>query len=199
AHSSLSFFYCAGRPAPLPSFPHDALPICAGNTTRPRAHCCGARGSRGTRDGPSSRRWRVFEATSEALRRITSGRWIMRSSCGGSPSEGPVGWQQITPGRPRIGCETRPVEGRVRPSFAMGWGLSTGQVKISSVAKKNKKNQDLPEGMSRRQAKLAARAAERAKLQRDARPYAGFAMESDIIALQEFVPSARVKVEVKGI
>src|SRR5699024_649045 len=172
---------------------------CAGNTTRPRAHCCGARGSRGTRDGPSSRRWRVFEATSEALRRITSGRWIMRSSCGGSPSEGPVGWQQITPGRPRIGCETRPVEGRVRPSFAMGWGLSTGQVKISSVAKKNKKNQDLPEGMSRRQAKLAARAAERAKLQRDARPYAGFAMESDIIALQEFVPSARVKVEVKGI
>ena len=48
----------------------------------------------------------------------------------------------------------------------MGWGLSTGQVKISSVAKKNKKNQDLPEGMSRRQAKLAARAAERAKLQR---------------------------------
>lgn len=81
----------------------------------------------------------------------------------------------------------------------MGWGLPTGQVKISSVAKKNKKNQDLPEGMSRRQAKLAARAAERAKLQRDARPYAGFAMESDIIALQEFVPSARVKVEVKGI
>ena len=81
----------------------------------------------------------------------------------------------------------------------MGWGLSTGQVKISSVAKKNKKNQDLPEGMSRRQAKLAARAAERAKLQRDARPYAGFAMESDLIALQEFVPSARVKVEVEGI
>src|SRR5699024_3527148 len=40
---------------------------------------------------------------------------------------------------------------------------------------------------------------ERAKLQRDARPYAGFAMESDIIALQEFVPSAHVKLEVKGI
>ena len=41
------------------------------------------------------------------------------------------------------------------------------------MAKKNKKNENLPEGMSRRQAKLAARAAERAALEKDVRPYAG--------------------------
>lgn len=62
------------------------------------------------------------------------------------------------------------------------------------VAKKNRKNKnadaDLPEGMSRRQAKLAKRAAERAALERDPRPYDGFAAETDLIALQEFVPSA---------
>lgn len=61
------------------------------------------------------------------------------------------------------------------------------------MAKKNRKNQnqdDLPEGMSRRQAKLAKRAAERAALERDPRPYDGFAAETDLIALQEFVPSA---------
>ncbi|MGP9724539.1 DUF5926 family protein [Corynebacterium sp. AOP40-9SA-29] len=61
------------------------------------------------------------------------------------------------------------------------------------MAKKNRKNQnqdDLPEGMSRRQAKLAKRAAERAALERDPRPYDGFAAEADLIALQEFVPSA---------
>jgi hypothetical protein len=60
------------------------------------------------------------------------------------------------------------------------------------VAKKNKKNNDenLPEGMSRRQAKLARRAAERAALERDPRPYDGFAAEADLIALQEFVPAA---------
>ena len=61
------------------------------------------------------------------------------------------------------------------------------------MAKKNSKNKnqdDLPEGMSRRQAKLAKRAAERAALERDPRPYDGFAAEADLIALQEFVPSA---------
>ncbi|MGO1948651.1 MAG: DUF5926 family protein [Mycobacteriaceae bacterium] len=62
------------------------------------------------------------------------------------------------------------------------------------MAKKNRKNKnadaDLPEGMSRRQAKLAKRAAERAALERDPRPYDGFAAETDLIALQEFVPSA---------
>ena len=55
------------------------------------------------------------------------------------------------------------------------------------MVKKNKKNENLPEGMSRRQAKLAARAAERAALEKDATPYAGIGGEADLIALQEFV------------
>ena len=67
------------------------------------------------------------------------------------------------------------------------------------MAKKNKKKDDLPEGMSRRQAKLAARAAERAALEKDPRPYGGFAAEADLVALQEFVPSAVAKLDVKGI
>ena len=66
------------------------------------------------------------------------------------------------------------------------------------MAKKNRKKEDLPEGMSRRQAKLAARAAEREALQKDPRPYAEFAAEADLVALQEFVPSATAKIEVKG-
>lgn len=67
------------------------------------------------------------------------------------------------------------------------------------MAKKNKKNDALPEGMSRRQAKLAARAAERAALEKDPRPYGGFTAEADLVAMQEFVPSALAKLPVKGI
>ncbi|QGU08562.1 hypothetical protein COCCU_13315 [Corynebacterium occultum] len=67
------------------------------------------------------------------------------------------------------------------------------------MAKKSKKNEDLPEGMSRRQAKLAARAAERAALEKDPRPFGGFAMEADLVALQEFVPAAYAKLPVQGI
>ena len=68
------------------------------------------------------------------------------------------------------------------------------------MAKKNrKKKQDLPKGMSRRQAKLAARAAERAALEKDARPYQGVAAEAQLVALQEFVPSAVAKLPTKGI
>lgn len=67
------------------------------------------------------------------------------------------------------------------------------------MAKKNRKKKDqLPEGMSRRQAKLAARAAEREALQKDPRPYKGLAAEADLVALQEFVPSVEAKLEVKG-
>lgn len=66
------------------------------------------------------------------------------------------------------------------------------------MAKKNRKKEDLPEGMSRRQAKLAARAAEREALQKDPRPYGGLAAETQLIAMQEFVPAATVKVDVKG-
>ncbi|MCS4535948.1 DUF5926 family protein [Corynebacterium sp. HS2168-gen11] len=66
------------------------------------------------------------------------------------------------------------------------------------MAKKNKNKEQLPEGMSRRQAKLAARAAERAAFERDPRPYGELASETDLIAVQEFVPSALAKIEVKG-
>lgn len=61
---------------------------------------------------------------------------------------------------------------------------------VVPMAKKKTPKEQLPEGMSRRQAKLAARAAERAALAKDPRPFGGFAMEADLIALQEFVPSA---------
>ena len=53
--------------------------------------------------------------------------------------------------------------------------------------------------MSRRQAKLAARAAERAALEKDPRPFVGLAAESQLVAMQEFVPSAIAKVNVKGV
>lgn len=67
------------------------------------------------------------------------------------------------------------------------------------MAKKNRKKREvLPEGMSRRQAKLAARAAEREALQKDPRPYNGLKAETDLVALQEFVPSAVATVDVKG-
>ena len=66
------------------------------------------------------------------------------------------------------------------------------------MAKRKKNQEQLPEGMSRRQAKLAARAAERAALARDPRPYGNLPFEADLIALQEFVPSATVKVAVPG-
>ncbi|MDO5032964.1 DUF5926 family protein [Corynebacterium sp.] len=66
------------------------------------------------------------------------------------------------------------------------------------MAKKKKNNEQLPEGMSRRQAKFAARAAERAALEKDPRPFGGFAAEADLVALQEFVPSAFAKLSVKG-
>lgn len=66
------------------------------------------------------------------------------------------------------------------------------------MAKKNRKKQDLPEGMSRRQAKLAARAAERAAFEKDPRPYGELPFETTLVAVQEFVPSATIKVDVVG-
>lgn len=67
------------------------------------------------------------------------------------------------------------------------------------MAKKNRKNdQDLPQGMSRRQAKLAARAAEREALEKEPRPFGGLAAEADLVALQEFVPAATAALPVKG-
>ncbi|SEB51262.1 hypothetical protein SAMN04488531_0865 [Corynebacterium coyleae] len=83
--------------------------------------------------------------------------------------------------------------------------LPAGVVRAGTIArmvqrkpKKKKNRADLPEGMSRREAKLAARAAEREKFQKDPRPYGGLAAEADLVALQEFVPSAVTTVDVKG-
>ncbi|GAA4795081.1 preprotein translocase subunit SecA [Corynebacterium canis] len=64
---------------------------------------------------------------------------------------------------------------------------------------KKKKNEQLPEGMSRRQAKLAARAAERAALASDPRPYKSLPAEAQLVALQEFVPSAVATATINGI
>lgn len=66
------------------------------------------------------------------------------------------------------------------------------------MGKKKKNRENLPEGMSRRQAKLAARAAEREALMGQPRPYEGLAAEPQLVALQEFVPSAYARVEVAG-
>ena len=63
---------------------------------------------------------------------------------------------------------------------------------------KKKKKDDLPEGMTRRQAKLAARAAERAALEKDPRPFGGLEAETTLIGLQHFVPAATAEIEVKG-
>src|SRR5699024_5435743 len=50
----------------------------------------------------------------------------------------------------------------------------------------------------RRQAKLAARAAERERLAGNPRPFAGLDAEADLVALREFAPSATVPAEVAG-
>ena len=69
---------------------------------------------------------------------------------------------------------------------------------VQRKPKKKKNREDLPEGMTRREAKLAARAAEREKLQKDPRPFGGLAAEADLVALQEFVPSAVTTFDIKG-
>ena len=69
---------------------------------------------------------------------------------------------------------------------------------VQRKPKEKKNREDLPEGMTRREAKLAARAAEREKLQKDPRPFGGLAAEADLVALQEFVPSAVTTYDIKG-
>ena len=69
---------------------------------------------------------------------------------------------------------------------------------VQRKPRKKKNREDLPEGMTRREAKLAARAAEREKLQKDPRPFGGLAAEADLVALQEFVPSAVTTYDIKG-
>ena len=56
------------------------------------------------------------------------------------------------------------------------------------VGRRNRHNE--PKPGSNRQAKIAARAAEREELSVDPRPFAGFAGECDMVAMREFVPSA---------
>ena len=69
---------------------------------------------------------------------------------------------------------------------------------VQRKPKKKKNRENLPEGMSRREAKLAARAKEREQFQKDPRPFGGLAAEADLVAMQEFVPSATTQVDIKG-
>ena len=62
--------------------------------------------------------------------------------------------------------------------------------------KSRKKNNQAPEGMSRRQAKLAARAAERAALLGNPRPFKDFDEEADIVDVREFAPAVVIPVTV---
>ncbi|MCS4490114.1 DUF5926 family protein [Corynebacterium sp. ES2794-CONJ1] len=66
------------------------------------------------------------------------------------------------------------------------------------MAKKKKNDNQRTDGLSRRQAKLQARAAERAKFERDPRPFGDVKDETDLIAVQEFVPSAFAPISVTG-
>lgn len=65
------------------------------------------------------------------------------------------------------------------------------------MAKKNKKTPELVNGMTKRQAKMAAREAERAALAVPSRPFEGVAGECDLVAMREFVPSATAVLNVK--
>ncbi|MBV7296087.1 preprotein translocase subunit SecA [Corynebacterium sp. TAE3-ERU12] len=69
-------------------------------------------------------------------------------------------------------------------------------VPVGKKSRKNRSNDNLPEGMSRRQAKLAARAAERERLAGNPRPFAELDSETDLVALREFVSSAELPVTV---
>ena len=74
---------------------------------------------------------------------------------------------------------------------------------LVGVGKKSRKNRDananaVPAGMSRRQAKLAARAEERARLAGNPRPFGNLDSEADLVALREFAPSVTVPAKVTG-
>lgn len=55
-----------------------------------------------------------------------------------------------------------------------------------------------PKSGGNRQAKIAARAAEREELSVEPRPFAGFAGECDVVAMREFVPSATARLTTPG-
>lgn len=64
------------------------------------------------------------------------------------------------------------------------------------VGRRNRHNE--PKPGANRQAKIAARAAEREELSVEPRPFAGFAGECDMVAMREFVPSATARLTTVG-
>jgi len=67
---------------------------------------------------------------------------------------------------------------------------------VGTVGRRNRHNE--PKPGSKRQAKIAARAAEREELRVEPRPFAGFAGECDMVAMREFVPSATARLTTPG-
>ena len=65
-----------------------------------------------------------------------------------------------------------------------------------SVGTRSRHNE--PKSGGNRQAKIAARAAEREELSVEPRPFAGFAGECDMVAMREFVPSATARLTTVG-
>jgi hypothetical protein len=64
------------------------------------------------------------------------------------------------------------------------------------VGRRSRHNE--PKSGGNRQAKIAARAAEREELRVDPRPFAGLAGECDMVAMREFVPSATARLTTPG-
>lgn len=71
-------------------------------------------------------------------------------------------------------------------------------LKCAVVAKKSRRHFTAKPD-SNRKAKLAARAVEREALRGDPRPFKGLVGECDIVAMQQFVPSATVEIVVDGV
>ena len=67
---------------------------------------------------------------------------------------------------------------------------------MECVGRRNRTNE--PKSGGNRQAKIAARAAEREELSVEPRPFAGFAGECDMVAMREFVPSATARLTTTG-
>lgn len=67
---------------------------------------------------------------------------------------------------------------------------------MAVVGRRNHTNE--PKSGGNRQAKIAARAAEREELSVEPRPFAGFAGECDMVAMREFVPSATARLTTPG-
>lgn len=67
---------------------------------------------------------------------------------------------------------------------------------VTGVGRRNRQNE--PKPGSNRQAKIAARAAEREELSVESRPFAGLAGECDMVAMREFVPSATARLTTPG-